>query len=222
MRAFPLWWSFVRDHLLVAKITSPLLGHHQEVQKLIEGNEEFAGLYTHFGYSAYANRRSGEILHGLNSLVRVSFPDFATFQRAMADVQDEVELLDAHLALLTEHDEQASLSPLVSGLVSTREEIASGYYDSQEIERRLRQLEDRCVCIHSLSYPILRLATSPLRPDKKGRSPEPLGGQNLIARRRFEAPLRDLRASLAFRWAIATQEPPWALRRGCAAGVGQR
>jgi hypothetical protein len=92
----------------------------------------------------------------------------------MADVQDEVELLDAHLALLTEHDEQASLSPLVSGLVSTREEIASGYYDSQEIERRLRQLEDRCVCIHSLSYPILRLATSPLLPDKKGRSPEPL------------------------------------------------
>ncbi len=327
---------------------------HQEVQKLIEGNEELAGLYARFGYSAYANRRSEEITDELRSLVRVSIPDFAAFQRAMAEVQDEVErhkrgevphdpllmsstdlyeavksaasnyervlellnaqpvsgslpnhvewtavrrlpkdsvrfaklldeleegvrniwtlppeevreevlydirsvreflkgarsvavalqglpynierayrfldwnsegdekksqldefllkllsarhtygpeypafaevareqayrylhttwmhtrwltsylltaLLDAHLAPLTADDAQASLSPLVSALASTREEVVSGHYDPQEIERRLRHLEDKGLHIHSLTYPLLRLASSSARPD---------------------------------------------------------
>lgn len=47
-----------------------------------------------------------------------------------------------------------------TGLQSVRDEVASGHYDAMELERRLRQLEQKDLYVHSLTYALLRLAGS--------------------------------------------------------------
>lgn len=42
-----------------------------------------------------------------------------------------------------------------------RDEVAAGGYDGEEAARRLRQLEERGVYVHSLTYPLIRLGGTP-------------------------------------------------------------